>query len=224
MLDVLYEDNHLLVVNKPAGLATMGVQADEASMVTVARQYLKQKYDKPGNVYIGVVSRLDAMVSGALILARTSKGAARLSQQLVAGSVAKVYLAWLEGVIEPAAAQWTDWLIKDEQQHRMQTIHPNRAAQLPDAREARLSYRRLQTVDDRSLVEIHLDTGRKHQIRVQFSAHGFPIYGDSKYGGHQRLRSGIGLHARQLSFDHPTTKERITITAPLPPVWKKAFG
>ncbi len=211
-LKILHEDNHLLAVIKPAGLATMGVAADETSLFTLAKDYLKRRYNKPGNVYLGVVSRLDEPVSGVALLARTSKAAARLSEQFRSRSVEKIYWAIVEGTIEPPAGEWIDFIAKHEPERRMRCV----AEGSPEAREARLRYRRLQPLSADSLVEFELETGRKHQIRLQCALCGFPILGDRKYDSPRTFPKGIALHARRLSFDHPISKARIELVAPLP--------
>jgi 23S rRNA pseudouridine1911/1915/1917 synthase len=228
-LRILYEDNHLLAVLKPAGLATMGVAADQPSVVTLARQYIKERYSKPGNVYLGVVSRLDEPVSGVLLLARTSKAAARLSVQFRGRSVEKSYWAVVEGSIQPPVGNWHDWLAKDEQARRMRRVarlsagRPKPGAGPSAPQEARLEYRLLQRLSANSLVEVMLETGRKHQIRVQFAERGWPILGDRRYGAAELFSVGIALHARRLVFDHPVTKQRIELLAPLPRSWRR-FG
>ena len=136
-LDVLYEDNHLLVVNKPAGLPTMGTPGGRPTLLTLAKQYVKQRYQKPGNVYLGVMSRLDAPVTGVVLLARTSKAAARLTEQFRSHTVEKTYWAVVEGVLEPPAGRLVDWLGHDDRHRRMHIVGPT----LPGAKEARLSYR-----------------------------------------------------------------------------------
>ncbi|MEN6405720.1 MAG: RluA family pseudouridine synthase [Thermoguttaceae bacterium] len=215
-LNVLYEDNHLLVVNKPAGLPTMGTPDDRATLLTVAKQYIKQRYQKPGNVYLGVVSRLDAPVSGVVLLARTSKAAARLTEQFRDRRVEKTYWAMAEGVLEDSAGSLVDWLAQDERHRRMHIV----GRTMPDAREARLSYRRLAVVQGNSWLEIELETGRKHQIRLQLSHHGHPIVGDRKYGSRTPFSSGIALHARRLVIAHPTTAKRLQFEAPTPDAWR----
>ncbi len=215
-LKILLEDNHLLAVIKPAALATMGVAAGETSLLTLAKEYLKQRYAKPGNVYLGVVSRLDEPVSGVVLLARTSKSAARLSEQFRSRSVEKIYWAIVEGRLDPPSGQWVDTIAKDEAERRMRRV----SAAAPDGREARLRYRRLKILQSGSLVEFELETGRKHQIRLQSSLHGHPILGDRKYGGSRAFPKGIALHARRLAFDHPISKARIELEAPLPASWR----
>lgn len=216
-LTILYEDNHLLAVVKPPGLATMGVAAGNPSLFSLAKQYIKHRYRKPGNVYLGVVSRLDEPVSGVVLLARTSKAAARLSEQFRSRSVEKVYWALVETRPEPSSGQWVDFIVKDEQRRRM--VRARRGE--PGAQEARLFYRAVQPAADDWLIEIHLETGRKHQIRWQLSAHGHPILGDRKYGSQRSFPDGIALHARSLAFDHPISHERIELTAPVAPAWRQ---
>ncbi len=218
-LEILLEDNHLLAVNKPAGIATMGASAGETSVVNWARQYIKRRYSKPGNVYLGVVSRLDAPVSGVLLLARTSKAAARLSEQFRSRSVEKTYWGIVAGKDLPRSARWEDFLLKDESQHRMRRV----AADAAGAAAAVLEFRQLKQLSACWLVEIAPETGRKHQIRVQFAERGWPILGDKKYGSRQPFSSGIALHSRRLAFDHPISKKRIELVARLPDAWKK-FG
>jgi 23S rRNA pseudouridine1911/1915/1917 synthase len=216
-LHVLYEDNHLLVVNKPAGIATMGTAAGTTSMATLAKLYLKQQYKKPGNVYLGVVSRLDSLVSGVLVFARTSKAAARLSEQFRERETKKLYWAIVAGVPQPNQGELVHWMSKDESQQRMVV----RSKKVADAQEARLKYQTLREFVDGTLVEVELLTGRKHQIRVQLSAAGHPILGDRKYGSDATFPAGIALHARILTIEHPTLKKPMTFNAGLPKAWAK---
>ncbi len=214
---ILYEDNHLLAVNKPAGLATMGVSDDEPSLFTEAKAYLKQKYAKPGNVYLGVVSRLDAVTTGVTIFARTSKAAARLTDQFRERAVEKVYWAIVEGTLNPPSGECVHWVAKNESRRRMEVV--SRGA--PGAQEARLSYRTRAVVVGASLLEVRLETGRKHQIRVQLAHRGHPILGDEKYGAHTSFASGIALHARSLELTHPVRKTPLHLVAPVPRAWRK---
>tara|TARA_B100000809_G_scaffold181765_1_gene179544 strand:- start:38 stop:727 length:690 start_codon:yes stop_codon:yes gene_type:complete len=217
---VLYEDNHLLVISKPAMLPTMGVAADRPSLLTMAKQYIKEKYDKPGKVYLGIVSRLDAPVTGIVLIARTSKAAARLTDQFKTRTVRKLYWALVEGSVLPTSGAWVDYMRKDERHRRMNIAQPNQSG----AQEARLSYRVRGEVRGHQLVEIELETGRKHQIRVQFACRDHPVLGDRKYGGQATgFKVGIALHARSLSFAHPIRQETIELHAPLPAVWQD-FG
>lgn len=218
-LDVIFEDNHLLVICKTAGLVTQGAAPGQTSVVDLARKYLKDKYHKPGNVYLGIVSRLDALATGVLVLARTSKAASRLAEQFRTGRVAKTYWAVVQGHPEPACGECVDWVRKDERQQRMIVTQPaDRSAQ-----EARLRYRILAERQDRTVLEIDLQTGRKHQIRLQLAHRGHPILGDTKYGATAGFPDGIGLHARTLVLEHPVRREPLNLQAPCPASWQ-SFG
>ena len=218
-IEVLYEDNHLLAVVKPAGLPTMGTPGDRPTLLTLAKEYVKQRYGKPGNVYLGVMSRLDAPVTGVVLLARTSKAARRLTDQFRSHAVEKNYWAIAEGIVEPAAGSLVDWLGQDERHRRMHVVGPT----LTGAKEARLSYRRLAVIQGDSWLEVELETGRKHQIRLQLAHQGHPLLGDRKYGGRAPFPAGIALHARRLAISHPTTGARLEFEAPLPDSWRR-FG
>jgi len=217
-MQVLYEDNHLLVVVKPTGLATMGLAEGEDTLLTLARDYVKEKYHKPGNVYLGVVSRLDVPVSGVVVFARTSKAAARLNDQFRNRTVTKTYLALVEGAIEPAAAECVD-RIREDERHRKVWITRDLIG-----KESKLSYKRLEQLPFCSLIEIHLETGRKHQIRVQLASRGFPILGDRKYGARSEFPNGIALHAWKLALCHPVGGEALEFVAPAPASWKKVWN
>lgn len=216
---ILYEDNHLLAVLKPADLPTMGVTASQPSLLTEAKQYLKRKYNKPGNVYLGIVSRLDAPVTGVVLLARTSKAAARLTEQFRNRLVEKTYWALVSGVPQPRRDTLCDWLRKDERQRRMQIVPPESAG----SQQAVLTFRVVDELKFGSLVEIELETGRKHQIRVQLSGLGHPILGDRKYGSREPFPQGIALHARRLRLTHPVRNIPLDLLAPLPKYWRR-FG
>ena len=217
MLDVLYEDNHLLIVNKPAMLPTMGVADDQPSLLAVAKDYVRQKYNKPGNVYLGIVSRLDAPVTGVVLLARTSKAAARLSEQFRERDVAKRYWAVVEGRVEPSEGHLVDFLRKDERHRKMHVTN----AGATGAQKAELTYRVLKSEAENSLLEVELLTGRKHQIRLQLSHAGLPIVGDRKYGSTRQFAAGIALHSRKLAIAHPVSKMQLEIEAPLPASWQR---
>lgn len=216
-VSILFEDNHLLVVQKPVGLPTMGAAAGEPSLVQLLKEFIKHRDQKPGNVYLGVVSRLDSPVSGVTVFAKTSKGAARLSEQFRQREVAKLYWALISPPPSCRAAQLEHWLRKDERQQKM---HVTRAGG-EDAQLARLTYRTLATREQVALVEVQLETGRKHQIRVQLTAAGSPVLGDRKYGSRDAFPAGIALHARQLTIQHPTRREPLTFTAPVPKSWQR---
>ncbi len=215
-LNVLYEDNHLLALVKPAGLPTIGVAEHEPSLAKLARQYLKARYRKPGNVYLGVTSRLDALVSGVVLFARTSKAAARLMEQFRGHTVEKIYLAVVEGFDLPARATWEDWIAKVEARRRMEVVGPEH----PGAQLARLAVRKVAATVDASLVEVHLQTGRKHQIRLQLASRGHPVVGDRKYGSQRDFAAGIALHSTRLTVDHPTRHESMTFACPPPATWR----
>lgn len=216
---ILYEDNHLLVVDKPAGLATMGVAADIPSLLGQAKDYIKEKYQKPGNVYLGIVSRLDAPVTGVLVIARTSKAASRLTEQFRSKQVRKYYWALVPPGLAAEQATLRDWVRKDERHRRMHVAQPDHSG----AKEAILRYRTLQANRRSTLLEVNLETGRKHQIRLQLSHDGYPILGDRKYGSEISFSQGIALHAHSLQFQHPVQGQTMQFTAPLPASWK-AFG
>jgi 23S rRNA pseudouridine1911/1915/1917 synthase len=209
-LRVVYEDNHCLAVIKPAGLLTAGDRTGDVSLVDQVRDYLRAKYKKPGNVFVGVVHRLDRPVGGVVLFARTSKAAARLSEQFRAGRVEKVYQALVEGRVARREGELVDRLVKD---HKTNVVRRS-AQDEPSARESRLYFRRLKSTADATLLEIRPQTGRSHQIRVQLAATGHPIVGDRKYGSKRLFEDGIALRAVQLTFEHPTTKQPITVEAP----------
>lgn len=212
-LIVLYEDNHLLAVNKPAGILVQGDRTGDPPLAEMAKLYLKDKYNKPGNVFLGTVHRLDRPVSGVVIFARTSKALSRLNLQFRDRLVKKTYWALVKN--EPA--KHTDilehWLIKD----RNKNITKAHKRPVNGAKEAKLEYKLVKKINDLFLLEIHPLTGRSHQIRVQLASMKCPIIGDLKYGFSQANTDGnISLHAREIFFTHPVTKKMMKITAPLP--------
>jgi len=214
-MDILYEDNHVIALVKPSGLATMGLPDGQETLLTQTKAYIKEKYAKPGEVYLGVVSRLDVPVSGVVLFARTSKAAARLNEQFREHTVEKVYVALVEGAILPLEGECVDRLCEDKR-HRKAML-----TQSAEGKESKLRYRKLRQIGQCSLIEIQLETGRKHQIRVQLAGRGFPIRGDIKYGAKMSFPGGIALHAWKLTFSHPTTKERIELIAPLPKMFSE---
>ncbi len=220
---VLFEDNHCLAILKPAGVLTMGDKSGDETMVDAAREYLRQKYQKPGNVFVGVVHRLDRPVSGVLLFARTSKSAARLSEQFRKRTVRKIYRTLVEGHPAQRSGEFVDRLIKSHDDNRTRVVTPERTAKAaePEGQEARLRYTCLRRSGRFSLLEIELLTGRSHQIRVQLSSRGLPICGDVKYGAKTRMDGCLALHAASLTFDHPTRHEPITITADEPDSWNQ---
>jgi 23S rRNA pseudouridine1911/1915/1917 synthase len=227
-LDILYEDNHCLALNKPAGWPTTHFDGTDETVDRLVKAYLKENYRKPGNVFLGVVHRLDKPVSGVLLFARTSKAAARLSEQFRGGMVEKHYWAVVEDPPSSAHCPWLtadsgsleDWLKKDDPTARVEVVPESTAG----ARFARLLF----TVRGRhgglTWLELRPHTGRKHQLRVQLAARGCPIYGDAKYGSDHRFGPAVALHARGLSFLHPTTRDPLTLTADVPAYWKGRFA
>ncbi len=226
--EILFEDNHLLVVNKRAGLATMGVAADRLSLIVLAKDYIRRKYNKPGNVYLGIVSRLDALTSGAIVIARTSKAAARLTNQFKNRETKKLYWAIIgpdsRGDSLDESGLLENWMFKDEPAMRMRCVPNQRvsAGKIPkQAKEAKLSWEVLGTSSGLQLLEIELHTGRKHQIRCQLAHAGFPVKGDQKYGNKARFPGdGIALHSKSVEFTHPTQKNLLHFEAEIPDCWK----
>lgn len=218
-LHILFEDNHCLAVVKPAGVLSAHSDGTELTMVEHVKGYLKEKHAKPGQVFLGVVQRLDRPVSGVLLFARTSKAAARLAEQFREGHVEKVYWAIVEGSPELTHGTLTDWLWKDDRQERVQVL----SCAAPGAKQAVLEYEVKGRIHQHAWVEIRPRTGRTHQIRVQFTHRGHPIVGDSHYGSKHSFQAGIALHARSLTFQHPIRHEPITLVAELPESWQR-FG
>jgi 23S rRNA pseudouridine1911/1915/1917 synthase len=221
---ILFEDNHCLAVAKPAPLLTQGVPAGIPTLEAWVKDYLRTKYHKPGNVYLGIPHRLDRPVSGVVLFARNTKAARRLAEQFRERQVAKVYWAAVEGQVQPPEGTWEDWLRKLQAEARTERVDP----QTPGARRAVLDYRRLQDCAGGTLLEFRPLTGRMHQIRLQAALRGWPVRGDILYGA--KLPFGpsaelprerrIALHARSLTFLHPIRYESVTVTAPLPPTWR----
>lgn len=218
-LEVLYEDNHLIAVNKPAGLAAQGDSTGDVHLLDVVSDYLAHKYNKPGKAFVGLIHRLDRPVSGVVLLARTSKALSRMNEQFRSKSTIKTYRALVTK--EPPTTQDTlvHYLGKDSKTHRALTYLKPKAG----AKEAILNYQYLQQTAQGFLLEINLETGRFHQIRAQLAKTGMPILGDVKYGAGTPLPDrSIGLHAHSLAFAHPITGESIHIKAGYPqkPWWQ----
>ncbi len=220
--DILYEEGPCLVVNKPAGILTQAPPGIDSLEVRV-KQFLIEREKKPGKAYLGVPHRLDRPVSGALVVAKHVRAARRLSEQFEGRMVKKTYWAVVEGTLPEDEGKWTDQLRKLPNEARGEVVSVDQ----PNAKRAILSYRVKQRFDDKTWLEITLETGRYHQIRVQTSSHGFPVLGDTLYGAttpfgppsdDPRDRA-IALHARDLAFRHPMTKEDARVTAPLPATW-----
>lgn len=215
-LDVLFEDNHCLVVNKPAGLVVHADEQGSATVFDAVIEYIRRKYHKPGRVYLGVVHRLDRNVSGALLFARTSKSASRLSEQIREHQMTKRYLALVSGRLPQPSGSIVQWLAKDRVTNQSRVVPEG----TPDARRSALSWELVQSGVSRQLISILLESGRSHQIRVQLASLGCPILGDVKYGSRVRLPNhGLALHASELTFRHPVLPELVTVAAPPPTCW-----
>jgi len=211
---IFHEDNHLLVVYKPAGLLSQGDASGADNLLDLCKAWLKTRHHKPGRVFLGLVQRLDRPVAGVMVFARTSKAAARLSAQVRARRVRKRYLAVVEGRLPAGEGRLCDLLERGEHAGRVVAVAG------PLTREARLTYRVQALSDGRSLVAVELETGRKHQIRIQLAHAGCPIVGDVRYGASAPLPGGpIALLARAIEFEHPTRPERLAFASPLPLGW-----
>ena len=205
-MKILYEDNHLLVALKPSGILSQSDGSNHQDMLTLLKAYLKEKYQKKGNVYLGLVHRLDQPTSGVMVFAKTSKAASRLSEQVRNHTFKKKYLLICHGLLKEKEGIMVDFLEQEQE----------KVVVKKEGKEARLSYRVLQEnkKENCSLVEVDLETGRKHQIRVQFASRGYPLYGDHRYGFCEKM--DIALFASTISFLHPITKERMTFEEKMP--------
>ncbi|MEX0945480.1 MAG: RluA family pseudouridine synthase [Balneolaceae bacterium] len=201
-LEILFEDNHLIAVVKPNGLLSQEDITGEPDVLSLCKNYLKKEYNKPGNVYLGLLHRLDKPVSGVMLLAKTSKAASRISEQIRKRKVKKSYLAVVSG-ITPANGILTHYLLKDKSTNKVKIVH----SEIKGAKKAELIYHTIETSQGLSLLKISLITGRAHQIRVQLSEEGFPILGDHKYGDGKF--DEIALHAHIFEVEHPTLKKPI---------------
>lgn len=216
-LKVLYEDNHLMVVQKPPGVLVQGDATQDLSLFDMVKDYLKVTYHKPGNVFLGLVHRLDRPVGGVVVFAKTSKGASRLSEQFRSHSVKKEYDALVVGRPSLSEGTLVNYLVKDEARNVVRVFNES----VPGALRAELKYKTVHTYQDFSLLKIELLTGRPHQIRAQMAAIGCPLVGDVKYGGPPWTipEGGIALQSGLLSFDTATSGERKTLTLPVPDSW-----
>ncbi len=206
MINIIYEDNHLLVVEKPINVPVQADKSGDLDFLSMLKNYLKEKYNKPGDVYLGLVHRLDRPVGGIMVFAKTSKAASRLAKQIQKHEVKKIYMAVLEGKVSESGV-FKDKLKKDEK------LNITRVS--ADGKDAELSYNLIGYVNNLSLVRISLKTGRSHQIRVQFASRKLPLYGDQKYNPNAALDQ-IALFASMLEFKHPVTKEVMSFELPLP--------
>lgn len=212
-MEVLYEDNHIIIVNKAPGEIVQGDKTGDEPLSETVKAWIKETHDKPGNVFLGVTHRLDRPVGGVVVFAKTSKALSRLNEMFRNGDVHKTYWAITSQTPEPAEGQLVNYLESVERNNKTY-IAPKAG---PRAKEAKLNYRVLAQGDRYALVEVELLTGRKHQIRVQLSGIGCPIKGDLKYGAKRSNPDGsISLLARHIEFVHPVSKQKISVTAPLP--------
>lgn len=211
--DILFEDNHLLVVNKHAGDLVQPDPRGESALEDQIKAFLKERDAKPGDVFLGVVHRIDRPVSGAVLFAKTSKSLTRLNEMIRLGEIRKTYWAVVEKAPDPEQGELRHWVLRDGKTNRSRAFDAPRAG----AKEARLRYKLLGASTNYSLVEVELLTGRHHQIRAQFARVGCPIKGDLKYGARRsNPDGGISLHSRSMEFLHPVRKEPVRVTAPVP--------
>jgi 23S rRNA pseudouridine1911/1915/1917 synthase len=207
-IPILYEDNHLLVIVKPCNLPVQADNSGDSDVLSLMKQYLVTTYHKPHDAYLGLVQRLDRPVGGVMVLAKTSKAASRLTAALQAGQLHKTYLAVVSGQQEPQGL-WTDYLVKDHNTNRVTVTTATKG------KKAVLEYQTIQTVAEKTLVEINLHTGRSHQIRVQFSSRGYALWGDQRYNSQAKVGQQIALWSTKLTLIHPVTKQELTfIQAP----------
>ena len=217
-MDIIYEDNHIIVVNKEPGEIVQGDKTGDTPLSELLKVYLKEKYNKPGNVFCGVVHRIDRPVGGLVIFAKTSKALTRLNQMLREGKISKTYWALVEGFPNEPAGQLKNYLKSDGRLNKTYLC----SKEDPDGKESILNYKTIEKGERYSLLEINLLTGRKHQIRAQLSAIGHPIKGDLKYGARRSNPDGsISLLANKISFVHPVSKELIELESPLPSSFEK---
>lgn len=207
MINIIYEDNHLLVVEKPINIIVQEDNTKDKDLLTILKEYIKEKYNKPGNVYLGLVHRLDRPVGGIMVFAKTSKAAGRLSEQIRNKTFKKTYNAVVMGNINQSG-KLEDYLLKDEKKN---IVKVDKSGKL-----AILYYKKLSYKDNMSLIEINLETGRSHQIRVQMSNYGYPLFGDQKYNKKASVGEQIALFAKKIEFIHPVTKENLVFEIDLP--------
>lgn len=212
-MDVVYEDNHIIIVNKRSSEIVQGDKTGDRTLAEKVKEYIKQKYHKPGNVFLGVVHRLDRPVSGLVVFARTGKALARLNEMFRTKEVKKTYWAIVGNCPSLPEGELCHWLVRNEKQNKSYAYD----AEKPGAKQAILNYRLIGRSDRYYLLEVDLKTGRHHQIRCQLAKIGCPIKGDLKYGAPRSNPDGsISLHARRICFIHPVSKKEICVEAPLP--------
>lgn len=211
-MQVVYEDNHIIIVSKRSGEIVQGDKTGDRTLADDVKQYIKEKYAKPGNVFLGVVHRLDRPVWGLVVFAKTSKALSRLNDMFRTGDVHKTYWAITQNCPAEPEATLTDWIRRNEKQNKSYAYD----REVPNSKKAMLHYKVIGRSDNYTLVEVNLMTGRHHQIRCQLSNIGCPIKGDLKYGARRSNPDGsISLLARRIEFVHPVSKEHITVEAPL---------
>jgi 23S rRNA pseudouridine1911/1915/1917 synthase len=218
-MEVIYEDNHIIVVNKAPSEIVQGDKTGDTPLSEQVKQYLKEKYNKPGNVFVGVTHRLDRPVSGLVVFAKTSKALARLNEMFQKSDVHKTYWAIVRNCPKVEEAELTHYLVRNEKQNKSYAYEK----EVPHSKKAVLHYKLIARSDNYFLLEVDLKTGRHHQIRCQLAKIGCPIKGDLKYGAPRSNPDGsICLHSRHVSFIHPVSKEEISLTAPVPAgnLWK----
>ena len=213
-MTVLYEDNHIIAVNKTCNEIVQGDKTGDTPLSEIVKAYIKDKYNKPGDVFLGVTHRLDRPTSGVVLFARTSKALTRLNEMFKSHEqIKKTYWAIVQGCPKAPEARLENWLIRNEAQNKSYIAKPH----ANNAKQAVLEYRTLVRGENYTLLEVNLETGRHHQIRCQLAAIGCPVKGDLKYGAKRsNPDGGICLHARKIEFIHPVSKENICITAPVP--------
>lgn len=218
-MTILYEDNHIIIVNKASGEIVQGDKTGDKPLSEIVKEYLKEKYNKPGNVFCGVTHRLDRPTSGVVVFAKTSKALSRLNEMFRKDAVDKTYWAIVKNRPNKTEGKLTHYLIKNEKNNKSTAYDTER----PHTKKSVMSYKVISTSQNYNLLEIRLETGRHHQIRCQLSKIGCPVKGDLKYGAERsNLDGSISLHARSISFVHPVSKERIEVIAPVPEenLWK----
>lgn len=207
-INILYEDNHLLFVEKPVNIPVQEDSSGDLDLLTMVKEDIKVRYDKPGNVYLGLVHRLDRPVGGAIVFAKTSKAASRLSDMLRRRVIERTYLAVIHGKPKENKGQLVNYLLKDQQKNKVSVVSANH----PKGKRAVLDYEVIRSNDRFSLVAVSLHTGRPHQIRVQLATMGNPIFGDQKYGSHlSEVGQQIALWAHSIHLEHPVRKEPIEV-------------
>lgn len=207
-MNIIYEDNHIIVVEKPINIPVQEDSSKDKDMLTLIKEYLKEKYNKKGNVYLGLVHRLDRPVGGIMVFAKTSKAASRLSNEIRLNNMKKMYYAVIDGIIDKKEGTLKDKLLKDNKKNIVKVDKTGK--------EAILRYKVIAHKENKTLVQIELETGRSHQIRVQFSSRGYPLYGDQRYNKKAKIGQQIALFSKKIGFIHPIKKEYVEFTLEKP--------